>query len=271
MPAVLGRSESSERPAAEGPTASARSRSPSRTWARASASWSTRQDEATAKKAAKEAFARVARLECYHERLPFDQRIDAIVRESGRAGGKGFRRPVRRPARSAQRVSADSDGAFDVTVGPVVRLWRQARKDATLARPGETRRRAGAGRLQARRDRREGEDGAAAQAGDATRPRRHRQGLRRRRDARVLAKHGLTRALVAAGGDITVADAAAGQGGLDGGDRRRGREERRAALPDADATQRSRPRATRSSSSRSTANAIRTSSIRERGWACWAE
>src|SRR5262249_60912313 len=31
-----------------------------------------------------------------------------------------------------QKVAELSDGAFDMTVGPVVRLWRQARKDRLL-------------------------------------------------------------------------------------------------------------------------------------------
>src|SRR5439155_7192889 len=32
----------------------------------------------------------------------------------------------------AQKVSELSEGTFDVTVGPIVRLWRQARKDRQL-------------------------------------------------------------------------------------------------------------------------------------------
>lgn len=35
----------------------------------------------------------------------------------------------------AQQVSQRSDGAFDVTVGPVVRLWRRARRQKTLPSP----------------------------------------------------------------------------------------------------------------------------------------
>src|SRR5208282_2134759 len=35
----------------------------------------------------------------------------------------------------AQQVSRQSDGAFDVTVGPVVRLWRRARRQKELPSP----------------------------------------------------------------------------------------------------------------------------------------
>ena len=37
----------------------------------------------------------------------------------------------------AQKVSKLSDGAFDVTVGPYVRLWRFARKRKVLPTPAE--------------------------------------------------------------------------------------------------------------------------------------
>ena len=35
----------------------------------------------------------------------------------------------------AQRVAEQSEGAFDVTVGPVVRLWRRARRQHALPSP----------------------------------------------------------------------------------------------------------------------------------------
>src|SRR5205823_4591206 len=37
----------------------------------------------------------------------------------------------------AQEVSAQTDGAFDVTVGPLVKLWRRARKTKVLPTPAE--------------------------------------------------------------------------------------------------------------------------------------
>jgi thiamine biosynthesis lipoprotein len=37
----------------------------------------------------------------------------------------------------AQRLAAETGGAFDVTIGPVVRLWRQARRERRLPSPRE--------------------------------------------------------------------------------------------------------------------------------------
>jgi len=39
--------------------------------------------------------------------------------------------------RESQRVARETDGAFDITVGPFVRAWRAARKTGKLPTPGE--------------------------------------------------------------------------------------------------------------------------------------
>ncbi len=36
---------------------------------------------------------------------------------------------------AAQRLAAESDGAFDITLGPVIRLWREARKNGKAPEP----------------------------------------------------------------------------------------------------------------------------------------
>src|SRR5262249_4059054 len=107
----------------------------------------------------------------------------------------------------AQEISRLSGGAFDVTVGPVVRLWRRARRTRQMPDPKELE---GAlalvGYLNIRPDakartaqlRREGillDLGAIARgyAADAA--------------LAVLRRFGITRALVAAGGDIAVGEA----------------------------------------------------------------
>ena len=163
-------------------------------------------DEATADAAAKAAFARVAELEPDHERLQAGQRIDAALQRARRS------RPARcRSATTcspccpkAERSSELSDGAFDVTVGPVVQLWRQARGPHDCRTRTSWRRRC-AGRLQEDGARPEGEDGATLTVpgmqldlgGIA-------KGYAADEALKVLTKHGITRALVAAGGDIAV-------------------------------------------------------------------
>ena len=81
-------------------------------------------DEATAKKAAKAAFARVAKL----DGIMSDYRpASELMQLCKKAGGPPV--PVSKDLFTvleyAQEVSRRSDGALDVTVGPIVRLWRK--------------------------------------------------------------------------------------------------------------------------------------------------
>jgi FAD:protein FMN transferase len=94
------------------------------------------RDAATAKKACAAAFERIAALDT----IMSDYRKDSeLMRLCDRAGGP----PVRVSAdlfavlRRAQEVSKRSNGGFDVTVGPLVQLWRKARKTALLPAPAE--------------------------------------------------------------------------------------------------------------------------------------
>src|SRR5262249_20891493 len=84
-------------------------------------------DEATANRAARAAFAGIAEL----DGIMSDYRpTSELMQLCKKAGGE----PVAVSAdlfavlQQAQRIAKQSDGAFDVTVGPVVRLWRRARK-----------------------------------------------------------------------------------------------------------------------------------------------
>jgi thiamine biosynthesis lipoprotein len=84
-----------------------------------------------AERGAQAAFARVAELDACMSDYRQDSELMRLCR-----GAEGT--PVRVSAdlfsvlKTAGRVSGASDGAFDVTVGPAVALWRQARRDATL-------------------------------------------------------------------------------------------------------------------------------------------
>src|SRR5947209_2889528 len=89
------------------------------------------RDEATAEKAAKAAFARVAEL----DGIMSDYRPSSeLMQLCKKAGGPPV--PVSKDLFTvleyAQEVSRKSDGALDVTVGPVVRLWRKARRTREL-------------------------------------------------------------------------------------------------------------------------------------------
>ena len=90
--------------------------------------------EAAAVEAARAAFARIAALEdVMSDYRPTSELMQLSARSSGP--------PVPVSAdlftvlAQAQRLARLSGGAFDVTVGPHVRLWRQARKDGRLPDP----------------------------------------------------------------------------------------------------------------------------------------
>jgi thiamine biosynthesis lipoprotein len=88
-------------------------------------------DEATAKKASDAAFARIAELDA----IMSDYKQESeLMRLCKKAGGEPV--PVSDDlleviAKSLE-ISRLTDGAFDITVGPVVRLWRRARRTAKM-------------------------------------------------------------------------------------------------------------------------------------------
>ena len=113
----------------------------------------------------------------------------------------------------AQEVARKSDGAFDVTVGPVVRLWRLSRRTQKLPDPEKlARARSLVGYKNVRLD-------ARGQAVQLLKPGMQldlggiAKGYAADEALAVLAKHGITRALVAAGGDIAVSGAPPGKDG----------------------------------------------------------
>ena len=94
--------------------------------------------EEAAARAARAGFARIALLDS----LLSDYRVDSeLNRLSAASGGP----PVRVSEElffvlsRAQEIARLSDGAFDVTSGPLVRLWREARRTGVLPSPEQRR------------------------------------------------------------------------------------------------------------------------------------
>jgi FAD:protein FMN transferase len=89
-------------------------------------------DSATATRAAEAAFARIRALNA----IMSDYDETSELRRLCTTAGEGKAIPVSdelwKVLAHAQTLSAESDGAFDVTVGPVVRLWRRARRQKEL-------------------------------------------------------------------------------------------------------------------------------------------
>jgi len=113
----------------------------------------------------------------------------------------------------AQEVSRQSDGAFDVTVGPVVQLWRAARKRRKLPdaeKLAEARELVGWRNVRLDKDRRAVQllkPGMKLDLGGIAKGYAADQALA------VLKKQGIERALVAAGGDIAVSGPPPGSDG----------------------------------------------------------
>jgi thiamine biosynthesis lipoprotein len=158
-------------------------------------------DEKTAGAAAKAAFARIAELDGI---MSDYKSTSELMRLCARAGGEPV--PVSEDLftvlAKAQEVSKRSDGAFDVTVGPVMQLWRRSWRTQRLPDPEQLSKArelvgydkvvldARARTVQLKKAGMRLDLGGIGKgfAADAT--------------LATLAKQGVTRALVAAGGDI---------------------------------------------------------------------
>ena len=163
-------------------------------------------DEETAKTAAKSAFERVAEL----EGVMSDYQRDSELMQLCDKAGDG---PVRVSPELfdileyAQQVSQASDGAFDATVGPLVRLWRESRKTQTLPDPpalAEARSLVGYQFMRLDRKKQTVEltmPGMRLDLGGIG------KGYAGDEAIRVLREQGVTSALFEAGGDIVVSDA----------------------------------------------------------------
>jgi thiamine biosynthesis lipoprotein len=162
-------------------------------------------DEASAKAAAKGAFARVAQL----DGIMSDYRdTSELMRLCEKAGGP----PVKvspdlfAVLQRAEVVSRRSNGAFDVTVGPVVRLWRRVRYTKRMPAAEElakARSLVGYQNVRLNADVRTVQllkPGMRLDLGGIA------KGYAADAALAVLKQHGIQRALVAAGGDIAVTD-----------------------------------------------------------------
>ncbi len=91
-------------------------------------------DQARADQAAKQAFARIAGLDQILSDYKDDSELMKLCRQ---AGGPAV--PVSddlfKVLQQAQEISTKTGGAFDVTVGPAVRLWRRARRTREMPSP----------------------------------------------------------------------------------------------------------------------------------------
>ena len=163
-------------------------------------------DEASASKAAKAAFARVAELNAI---MSDYQPTSELMKLCEKAGGSPVEVSVDlyEVLQKAQAFAKLTDGAFDISISPVVRLWRKARRTCVMPKADEIKK---ALDLVDYRKIRLDPKGRTVQlllmgmlldlGGIA-------KGYAADAALAVLRQHGIARALVAAGGDIAVGDA----------------------------------------------------------------
>ncbi len=169
------------------------------------------EDETVARRAAEAAFATIASLD---GRLS-DYRPDSVVRAIERAAPDPVEvdGDVLAVVQQALQVARASGGAFDPTVAPVVALWREARQTGRLPDAGALARARALvdwSRVDVEVDARLirlRERGMRLDLGGVA------KGFILQRALDTLRAHGVTRALVEAGGDIVVGEAPRGRGG----------------------------------------------------------
>lgn len=171
------------------------------------------KDEATAKAAADAAYERISVLNSILSDYDSDSELSKLSRTSGQGKVVPVSTDLWRVLERAQQYAVRSDGAFDVTVGPLVNLWRRARHKQELPTPeliAEMKARVGYKNLRLDPEHHTAELlvpemrldlGAIAKnyAVDEA--------------VKVLQQHGITRALVGGSGDMTAIDAPPDQPG----------------------------------------------------------
>jgi thiamine biosynthesis lipoprotein len=88
-----------------------------------------------ATEAAEAAFARVSKLNDIMSDYDYDSELSRLGRASGTGGKVKVSQELWTILVRAQEFSKGSQGAFDVTVGPYIQLWRKARRERQLPSP----------------------------------------------------------------------------------------------------------------------------------------
>jgi FAD:protein FMN transferase len=163
-------------------------------------------DQALASTAARAAFARVHALNSVMSDYDEQSELRRLCATAGEGRAVPVSEDLWKVLANAQEVSAQSEGAFDVTVGPVVRLWRRARRQKELPSPEKiAEARSLVGYKLVRLD-------AEKRAVELTKPGMRldlggiAKGFAMDEALAVLRHEGVARALVEAGGDVRLGD-----------------------------------------------------------------
>jgi len=164
-------------------------------------------DEVTANRAVAAAFARIKELNDLLSDYDSESELLRFCRDSEPNVMRTVSPELWAMLLASQRLAVQSDGAFDVTIAPYVRLWRRARRTGELPSPerlAEAKHLVGHEKLVVDPDL---PRAALSQKGMRLDLGGIAKGYAADEAIKTLATHGVTRALVAASGDIVAADA----------------------------------------------------------------
>lgn len=169
--------------------------------------------QATADTAARAAFARVAELNQVFSDYEEDSELSKLSRTSGSGRAVSVSDELWRLLAVAEATSRRSEGAFDITVGPLVQVWRRARRQRelpTLEVISEAKARVGWQKVVLDPHARTAQllvPGMRLDLGSIAKGRALDEALR------VLRRHGIPRALVTGSGDMAIGDPPPGRAG----------------------------------------------------------
>ncbi|MBL9136374.1 MAG: FAD:protein FMN transferase [Verrucomicrobiales bacterium] len=170
-------------------------------------------NEALAQRAVEQAFARIVDLNRIFSDYDPESEVSRLCHETPVGAEALVSGEMALVIDRSQLLAKASDGAFDITVGPLVNLWRRARRHKELPPPhllSEARARVGWHHLRVDRRRSMVTFGVADMRLDFG---GIAKGYAADEALRVLREHGFPKALVAAAGDVAVGDAPPGQPG----------------------------------------------------------
>lgn len=171
------------------------------------------ESQAHADTAARAAFARVAQLNRVFSDYEDDSELTLLSHSSGSGRAVPVSDELWRLLNVAEATSRRSDGAFDITVGPLVQVWRRARRQRELPTPevlAEAKARVGWQHVVLDPHTRTAKllvPGMRLDLGSIAKGRALDEALR------VLRDHGTTRALVTGSGDMAIGDPPPGRAG----------------------------------------------------------
>lgn len=164
-------------------------------------------EEAAALVAAEAAFARVAELNAILTDYDSDSELSRLSDSSGKGQGIPVGEDLWRVLEHGQRMAERSGGAFDMTVGPLVNLWRMARHKRALPAPDRLEEAlARVGYASVRLD-------SAARTVELLKPRMRldaggiAKGYAAEEALKVLVARGFPKAMVVGGGDMALGEA----------------------------------------------------------------